>query len=85
MPAEGDSDEGTIAISSVISSLPFDPERGIHCLRTPYQAYKSKGIYGEFGFAMSVNTSYDLVVSRADDFFTLINVLAIKNHLSGFI
>ena len=85
LPAEGDVDEGTISISSVISSIPFAPEASIKCLRTLYNEFKNEGIYNEKGFVMSVNTNNRKLANKPDAFFQPINVLSIENYRSGML
>lgn len=85
LPAEGDYDEGTIAISAVISSINFEPEKTINCLRVLYNEFKSNGIYGKNGFQMSVNTNTRETAKNPDYFFQPINILSIENYRSGLI
>ena len=85
LPVEGDYDEGTIAISSVISSINFEPEKTIKCLRTLYQEFKHDGIYGKNGFQMSVNTNTRGIAKNPDYFFQPINILSIENYRSGLL
>ncbi len=85
LPAEGDTDEGTVSISAVLSSIPIAPEDSIHCLRTLYKEFNQLGIYTPRGFVMSVNTRTGEVASTPDEFFAPINVLSIENHRSGLL
>jgi hypothetical protein len=85
LPMEGDTDEGTIAISAVMSAVVFEPQAAIKCLRTLYHEYKDKGIYGESGFVMSVNTNTGKMAKQPDTFFEPICVLSIENYRSGLI
>ena len=85
LPAEGDVDEGTISISSVISAIPFAPKESITCLRRLYDEFKNEGIYNEKGFVMSVNTNNRKLASKPDTFFQPINVLSIENYRSGML
>tara|TARA_B110000902_G_scaffold265260_1_gene349038 strand:- start:384 stop:1844 length:1461 start_codon:yes stop_codon:yes gene_type:complete len=85
LPAEGDFDEGTIAISAVMSAINFQPKESIQCLRKLYTEFKDVGIYKEDGFVMSVNTNTREVAKNADYFFQPITVLSIENHRSGLL
>jgi len=85
LPTEGDVDEGTISISSVMSAIPFLPKESIKCLRTLYSEFKNEGIYNEKGFVMSVNTNSRKLAHKPDTFFQPINVLSIENYRSGML
>ncbi|WP_395050938.1 glucoamylase family protein [Flavobacterium sp.] len=85
LPAEGDTDEGTISISAVMSAIPFAPKESIKCLRTLYNEFKDKGIYGAAGFVMSVNTNSGKLATKPDSFFEPISVLSIENYRSGLL
>jgi hypothetical protein len=85
LPAEGDYDEGTIAISAVMSAINFEPKASIKCLRKLYEEYKEIGIYGENGFVMSVNTNSKELAKNPDYFFQPINILSIENYRSGLL
>jgi hypothetical protein len=85
LPAEGDFDEGTIAISAVMSAINFQPKESIQCLRKLYTEFKDVGIYKEDGFVMSVNTNTREVAKNADYFFQPITVLSIENYRSGLL
>jgi len=85
LPAEGDVDEGTISIASVISAIPFEPKASIKCLRTLYNEFKNEGIYNAHGFVMSVNTNNRKLANKPDTFFQPINVLSIENYRSGML
>jgi hypothetical protein len=85
LPAEGDYDEGTIAISAVMSAINFEPKASIKCLRKLYEEYKEVGIYGENGFVMSVNTNSKELAKNPDYFFQPINILSIENYRSGLL
>lgn len=85
LPAEGDYDEGTIAISAVMSAINFEPKESIKCLRKLYDAFKEKGIYGKNGFVMSVNTNTQELAKNPDYFFQPINILSIENYRSGLL
>lgn len=85
LPVEGDVDEGTISISSVISAIPFAPKESIKCLRILYNEFKKEGIYNEKGFVMSVNTNNRKLANKPDTFFQPINVLSIENYRSGML
>lgn len=82
LPAEGDFDEGTIAISAVLSAINFMPDESISCIRALYNNFKNYGIYGNCGFKMSVNTNTKQTASTPDYFFLPINVLSIENYRS---
>jgi hypothetical protein len=85
LPMEGDTDEGTIAISAVMSAISFAPQATIKCLRTLYKEYKHKGIYGKKGFVMSVNTNNGKMAKTSDSFFEPICVLSIENYRTGLL
>lgn len=85
LPMEGDTDEGTISISAVMSAVPFAPRESIKCLRTLYKEYKEKGIYSTDGFVMSVNTNNGMMAATPDSFFEPICVLSIENYRSGML
>lgn len=85
LPMEGDTDEGTISISAVMSAIPFAPKETIKCLRTLYNEFKDKGIYGKKGFVMSVNTNSGKRAKSPDSFFEPICVLSIENYRSGLL
>ena len=85
LPAKGDYDEGTIAISAVMSAINFEPKASIKCLRRLYDEYKELGIYGKDGFVMSVNTNSKEIAKNPDYFFQPINVLSIENYRSGLL
>ena len=85
LPAEGDYDEGTIAISAVMSAINFEPNASIKCLRRLYDEYKELGVYGKDGFVMSVNTNSKEIAKNPDYFFQPINVLSIENYRSGLL
>jgi hypothetical protein len=85
LPMEGDTDEGTISISAVMSAVPFAPKESIKCLRTLYKEYKDKGIYTKEGFVMSVNTNNREMAKGTDSFFEPICVLSIENYRSGLL
>lgn len=85
LPAEGDYDEGTIAINAVISAIPFAPSETIKCLRVLYDEFKNEGIYTDKGFVMSVNTNIRKTADKPDSFFQPINVLSIENYRSGLL
>jgi hypothetical protein len=85
LPAEGDYDEGTIAISAVMSAINFQPKESIECLRKLYSEFKNIGIYGKEGFMMSVNTNTREIAKNPDYFFQPINVLSIENYRSGLL
>jgi hypothetical protein len=85
LPMEGDTDEGTISISAVMSAVPFAPKESIQCLRTLYKEYREKGIYGTDGFVMSVNTNSGMMATKPDSFFEPICVLSIENYRSGML
>ena len=83
LPPEGEVDEGTVSLSAVISSISFEPEQTMSCLRTLYRKFKHKGIYTDKGFMMSVNTKTGLVARGPDEFFLPINALMIENYRSN--
>lgn len=85
VPAEGDIDEGTISLNAVLSAISFAPQETIHCLRVLYENYKSKGIYTESGWVVSVNTKTGEVAPFTEEFFAPVNVLSIENYRSGLI
>lgn len=85
LPAEGDVDEGTIAINAVMSAMPFAPEEAIKCLRVLYHNFKDKGIYTSSGWVTSVNVSSGKTARRPDMFFAPLDVLLIENYRSGLL
>ena len=51
-------DDGTLAPTAVISSLPFAPEIVVPAVKTIYSRY-GRHIYGKYGFVDSFNPSFD--------------------------
>lgn len=78
----GTRDEGTIAPTAALSSLPYVPEASLSCLKELQTHYRDK-LWGTYGFADSFNLTQDWVVVGylGNDVGTIAPM--IENYLSG--
>lgn len=92
-------DDGTIAPTAAVSSIPYAPEISIECTKAMHEKY-GKYIYGKYGFIDSFNQSFDFDIKPQqgkiikgfgwvnDDYLAIDQgpiVMAIENYRTGFI
>lgn len=78
----GPRDDGTIAPTAALSSLPYVPEESLACLRELQKNYRAR-LWGEYGFADSFNLTQDWVAPAylGNDVGPIAPM--IENYLSG--
>ncbi len=83
-------DKGDIQLEEVISSINFDPDAAISCLRNVYEIFKTKNIYSKKGLHGKVNVMNSEIQSLEKNtpwygFYLPLNVLYIENYRSGLL
>jgi hypothetical protein len=83
-------DKGDIQLEEVFSSLMFEPDSAINCLRNIYKTFKRTGIYSNEGMHGKVNVSNEEVQPLGKStswfgFYLPLNVLYIENYRSGLL
>src|SRR5258708_37843537 len=80
--APGPRDDGTLAPTAALSSLPYVPAESLACLRELQKNYRTR-LWGTYGFADSFNLAQDCVVQGylANDWGPIAPM--IENYLSG--
>ncbi len=83
-------DKGDIQLEEVFSSLTFEPDSAIKCLRNIYTTFKSKGIYSKEGMHGRVNVLSGEIEPLGKNtswfsFYLPLNVLYIENYRSGLL
>jgi hypothetical protein len=81
----GSNDNGTIASTAALSSMPYTPEESLSALKNFYRTFYS-GLWGEYGFKDAFNLSQDEWF--ADSYLAIDQgpiIVMIENHRTGLL